>query len=124
MSDITYNDFSYLHPHKAFISRKEFWEEVIVQLNKDFAIGTQNILLAKTDLNGEEVAETLVKELEKGLPSLTPKLSEILYRIDVSEKRVESLKNLPGDLYYRCLAEIILQRTILKIITRKVYSNK
>lgn len=121
MSDIVYNDFTYLEKYKEFISRKEFWLDVSEQLSKDFNNTFSVKLDETTDLQGEHIAEIFVKELEKELPAYTPRLSEILYRIDVPEGQVASLKNVPDDIYYRCLAEIILKRIILKVLIRKSY---
>jgi hypothetical protein len=124
MSDIVFNDFTYLEKYKEFISRKEFWLAVSEQLSKDFNNTFSVKLDETTDLRGEHIAEIFVKELEKELPSYTPRLSEILYRVDVSEAQVASLKNVPDDIYYRCLAEMILKRIILKVIVRKTFSGK
>jgi hypothetical protein len=121
MADIILNDFSYLDKYKEFISRKEFWLAVSEQLSKDFDNAFSVKLDETSDLNGEHIAEIFVKELEKELPSYTPRLSEILYRIDVPEAQIESLKNVPDDIYYRCLAEMILKRIILKVVIRKYY---
>lgn len=123
MPDIILNDFSYLDKYKEFISRKEFWLAVSEQLSKDFNNTFSVKLDDETDLNGDHIAEIFVKELEKELPSYTPRLSEILYRIDVPESQVDSLKDVPNDIYYRCLAEMILKRVILKVIIRKSYSE-
>jgi len=124
MAEITLNDFSYLEKYKPFVSRKEFWLAVSEQLSKDFNNTFSVTLDEKTDLNGEDIAEIFVKELEKELPSYTPRLSEILYRIDVPEGQVASLKDVPDDIYYRCLAEIILKRIILKVAIRKMSADK
>lgn len=123
MADIILNDFTYLEKYREFISRKEFWLAVGEQLEKDFNNGFFVKLDETKDLNGEHIAEIFVKELEKELPSYTPRLSEILYRIDIPEEQIASLKNVPDDIYYRCLAEMILKRIILKIIIRKSYSK-
>jgi hypothetical protein len=123
MADIVLNDFSYLEKHKEFISRKEFWLAVSEQLSKDFNNTFSVNLDEESDLQGDHVAEIFVKELEKELPSYTPRLSEILYRIDVLEAQIESLKDVPEDIYFRCLAEMILKRIILKVIIRKSYSE-
>lgn len=123
MPDIVFNDFTYLEKYKEFISRKEFWLAVSEQLSKDFNNSLSVKLDEETDLRGEYIAEIFVKELEKELPSYTPRLSEILYRIDVPEAQVASLKNVPDDIYYRCLAEMILKRIILKVVIRKYYSE-
>lgn len=122
MPDIVLNDFTYLEKYKPFISRKEFWLDVSAQLSKDFNNAFSVKLDDTTDLNGEHIAEIFVKELEKVLPTFTPILSEILYRIDVSETQINSLKNVPDDIYYRCMAEMIIKRIILKVIIRKSYS--
>lgn len=123
MNDIIPNDFTYLQQYSDFISKEDFWVEVILQLNKDlnkeFAINVPH-----SDLKGERAAELIINELMKYLPSITPELSEILYRIDINEKALTSLKGMPVDIYYRCLAEIILKRVVQKVITRKMYSGK
>ena len=124
MPDIILNDFNYLEKYKEYISRKEFWLEVSEQLTKDFNNGLSLKLDAITDWQGEHVAEIFVKELEKELPTFTPQLSEILYRIDIPESQIDLLKNVPDDIYYRCLAEMILKRIILKVATRKMFSQK
>lgn len=124
MPDIVLNDFTYLDKYKEFVSGKEFWLAVSEQLTKDFNNDFSVKLDESTDLQGEHIAEIFVKELEKQLPSFTPRLSEILYRIDVPETQVASLKNVPDDIYYRCLAEMILKRIILKVAIRKYYSEK
>lgn len=123
MPDIILNDFTYLEKHKEFISRKEFWLAVSEQLSKDFNNDFLVNLDETTDLQGDHIAEIFVKELEKELPSYTPRLSEILYRIDLPETQVASLKNVPDDIYYRCLAEMILKRIILKVIIRQNYNK-
>jgi len=124
MPDIILNDFSYLEKYKEFISRKEFWLAVSEQVSKDFNDTFSVKLDEKTDLEGDYIAEIFVKELEKELPSYTPQLSEILYRIDIPESQIDSLKNVPDDIYYRCLAEMILKRIILKIVVRKSYKTQ
>ncbi len=124
MPDIVLNDFTYLDKYKEFVSRKEFWLAVSEQLTKDFNNDFSVKLDESTDLQGDHIAEIFVKELEKQLPSFTPRLSEILYRIDVPEAQVASLKNVPDDLYYRCLAEMIIKRIILKVAIRKSYKSQ
>src|ERR1700722_5319736 len=123
MNDISVNDFSYLEQYRPQISNPEFWQEVLVQLNKD--LGKKDaIKIATESMKGDTVAELFVIALQKYLPEITPQLSEVLYRIDVSESQVTALKDMPIDIYYRCLAEIVLKRTIQKVITRKMYSGK
>lgn len=123
MTDIVPGDFSYLQQYAQYINREEFWNEVIAQLNKD--LGQDNVVsAAQGHLQGENGAEAIVLSLQKFLPTVTPRLSELLYRIDLGEKYEASIKNLPIDLYYRCLSEMVLKRIIQKVITRKVLSDK
>lgn len=121
MPDIVLGDFTYLQKYKSFTLQKEFWLDVIEQISKDFNYSFP-AKLNNGDLQGEYVAELFVKELEKQLPAFTPRFSEILYRIDVPEAQINALKNVPDDIYFRCLAEIILKRIILKVIIRKYHS--
>lgn len=123
MADIIPNDFTYLEQYKQFVAQPDFWKDVITQLNKDFGNG-QAIKVAEEFLKGDNVAELVVGALQKYLPEITPQLSEVLYRIDVGEKQMDSLKSMPTDIYYRCLGEIVLRREIQKVITRKMYSGK
>jgi hypothetical protein len=95
-------------------------EQLAKDFNNDFSVK----LDVSTDLQGDYIADIFVRELERELPSMTPRLSEILYRIDVPELQIASLKNVPDTLYYRCMAEMILKRIILKVAIRKLYSEK
>jgi hypothetical protein len=123
MTDLVPGDFSYLQQYAQYVNREEFWVEVIAQLNKDF--GAHNAINAEQKhLQGENGAEAIVVSLQKFLPTVTPRLSELLYRIDLGEKYEASLKNLPPDLYYRCLSEMVLKREIQKVMTRKLFSDK
>lgn len=123
MTDIVPGDFSYLQQYSQYINREEFWKEVLAQLNKD--LGEENVIAINSSLlNGENAAEAIVNALQNYLPTVTPRLSEILYRIDLGEKYEASLKNLQPDLYYRCLSEMVLKRIVQKVITRKVFSGK
>ena len=123
MSDLIPNDFSYLEQYTQFTSNPGFWKDVLVQLNKD--LGAEDaIKVADEMMKGDNVAEFIVLLLEKYLPEITPEISEILYRIDVNENQVASLKSMPSDIYYRCLGEIVLKRIVQKVITRKMYSGK
>ena|ERR1700722_10329907 len=123
MNELVPNDFTYLEQYSQYTSNPDFWKEVLTQLNKD--LGTEDAIMVATEmLKGDNVAELMVKLLEKYLPEITPQLSEILYRIDVNEHQLVTLKGMPVDIYYRCLGEIILKRVIQKLITRKVYYGK
>lgn len=122
MSDIVKSDFSYLEHYKPYISGA-FWEEVIAQLHKDL-LDDSVVRTDMRDLKKEDAAEILLSKLQTYLPQVTPQLSQILYRIDLKEEHLESLNDLPSDIYYRCLSELILKRTVQKVITRKLLSGE
>jgi hypothetical protein len=90
MTELVPGDFSYLKQYAQFISHEEFWNEVLMQLNKD--LGQDNaIVIEPKHLLGENAAEAIVVALQKYLPTITPRLSEILYRIDLGEKYEASI---------------------------------
>ncbi|NNM94254.1 MAG: hypothetical protein HKL88_02180 [Bacteroidia bacterium] len=122
MASIIPENYSYLKPYSGEINRKQFWENVVAQINKD--TGSENAVHVKLeDLQGEEAAEAIVTHLQKQLPAFTPRLSEILYRIDIDEENTKRLKNLPDDLYFRILAEMILKREVMKVLTKGFLSD-
>ncbi len=122
MASIIPENYSYLKPYSGEINRKQFWENVVAQINKD--TGSENAVHVKLeDLQGEEAAEAIVTHLQKQLPAFTPRLSEILYRIDIDEENTKRLKNLPDDLYFRILAEMILKRVVMKVLTKGFLSD-
>lgn len=123
MADIVPGDFSYLQQYAQFVGREEFWKEAIAQLNKD--LGEHDAIKINDEhLKGENAAEAVVVALQQYLPTVTPRLSELLYRIDLGEKWQASLKNLTPELYYRCLSEMVVKRIVVKVITRKMFSGK
>ncbi len=122
MASIIPENYSYLKPYSGEINRKQFWENVVAQINKD--TGSENAVHVKLeDLQGEEAAEAIVTHLQKQLPAFTPRLSEILYRIDIDEENTKRLKNLSDDLYFRILAEMILKREVMKVLTNGFLSD-
>ena len=122
MASIIPENYSYLKPYSGEINRKQFWENVVAQINKD--TGSENAVHVKLeDLQGEEAAEAIVTHLQKQLPAFTPRLSEILYRIDIDEENTKRLKNLSDDLYFRILAEMILKREVMKVLTKGFLSD-
>jgi hypothetical protein len=122
MTDLIPGDFSYVKKYVTDVNIGEFWIEALAQLNKDIG-QVDAIIISQKQLHQENAAETIVNSLQKYLPSITPRLSEILYRIDLGEQFEASLKSLPAELYYRMLSEMVLRRIVQKVITRKVYNS-
>ncbi len=123
MAALISGDFSNLKAHIKEINRSGFWTDVVAQLNKDIG-DDKAVFFNPGHLLGEDAAEELVKTLQRYLPSVTPRLSEILYRIDINEENTLGLKDLPTDMYYQVLSEIIVKRVVQKTLTRIIFSDK
>jgi uncharacterized protein YjgD (DUF1641 family) len=75
--------------------------------------------------NYDQLKEWLTSEIVKLLLNDMEKLLNILYRIDVNEKKVKEVfaQNNP-QMIAPILAELILQREIQKAVTREEFRNK
>ncbi len=75
--------------------------------------------------NYDQLKEWLTSEIVKLLLNDMEKLLNILYRIDVNEKKVKEVfaQNNPK-IIAPILAELILQREIQKAVTREEFRNK
>lgn len=122
MFEIVFNDYSYLEEYKPQINKRDFWQKVIIQLNKDVCNGSDLILLID-NVDAENPAKTIIGALSKYLPGVTQQLPLILYRVDINEKTYAELSNLPKEMYYCCFSEVILKRIIQKVFVREMYSQ-
>ena len=95
------------------------------QIIKDFGISGLEIIFSGN-------THSAYKEL---LHQITPVLGQLylhdreafhglLYRIDVDENKVKKIiKNSEGDNFERELAELVIEREFIKVLTRKLYSR-
>jgi hypothetical protein len=106
---------------EKFREDEELIRLTIEQLKKDFGTSFPELNLSgqKDKLFHElavQIAESLV-EIRKKNPQL---LNGILYRVDVTEKQIEGVKN-QKDCFL--LAEILIQREFKKVIIRRFFSR-
>ncbi len=96
------------------------------QVAKDFGIVGVDVLFSG---NPETAYEELQSQITPALTGLY-KLNQsafmaLLYRIDVSEIKVKNLeKTTRGTDFFNGLAALILEREFLKVLIRKLFSNR
>jgi len=99
--------------------------EVTRFVEKDFLIGENNSLIPSTDIASlEEFKKYLTKKLKFLLDNKFDMLVNILYKIDISEKKLSQLfsgKN--RDSIPATLADLIIERQLQKIKLRKMYKE-
>jgi len=99
--------------------------EIVRFVEKDFLISETNSLIPTTDLTSlEEFRKYLAEKLKILLDEKFDTLVNILYRIDISEKKLSQLfsgKN--RDSIPASLADMIIERQLEKIMLRKLYKK-
>jgi len=99
--------------------------EIVKFVEKDFLISDNSSLIPSTDLASlEEYKKYLTKKLKFLLDEKFDTLVNILYRIDISEKKLDQLfsgKN--RDSIPAALADMIIDRQLEKIRLRKLHKE-
>jgi len=99
--------------------------EVTRFIEKDFLISDNNSLIPSADIASlEEFRKYLTEKLKFLLDDKFDTLVNILYRIDISEKKLSELfsgKN--RDSIPASLADLIIERQLQKIRLRKMYKE-
>ena len=104
---------------------KEQVVEIVKFVEKDFLISDNNSLIPSTDLTSlEDFRKYLTEKLKFLLDEKFDTLVNILYRIDISEKKLSQLfsgnnrNSIPS-----VLADYIIERQLQKIKLRKLYKE-
>jgi hypothetical protein len=104
---------------------KEQVVEIVKFVEKDFLINDKNSLIPSTDLTSlEDFRKYLTEKLKFLLDEKFDTLVNILYRIDISEKKLNQLfsgnnrNSIPS-----VLADLIIERQLQKIKLRKLYKE-
>jgi hypothetical protein len=99
--------------------------EIIKFVEKDFSISDNYSLIPSTDIDSlNEFRKYLTKELRILLDEKFDTLVNILYRIDINEKKLNQLfsgKN--RDYIPAVLSDLIIDRQLQKIKLRKLYKE-
>ena len=101
----------------------DMWPKVIAQIEKDFAENQLDWTVSSEKDLFEGVFESL-KSFMLDLSRSNFDLYQLLYRIDVPEKYIISLKRLNDlELFIEKLTELIVRREIQKVLIRKYFSG-
>jgi hypothetical protein len=94
-------------------------------IEKDFQIADEDSLIPAIDiLNFEDLKKYLTEKLSYLLEHKYDKLINILYKIDVSEKKLgELFSGSNRDSIPEVLAELIIERQLQKVKFRQLYKN-
>jgi len=95
------------------------------QVIKDFGIFSIEITFSGNEQTAyEELKQQLIPELLKLYENNYSKLQSLFYRIDLPEKKFRELPTTDKSMFVDGLADLILERELLKVITRKLLSGK
>ena len=100
----------------------EVIRETVNQIKKDFGMFDLEINFSGNEQTAyQELKAQLVPLFENLLSNQSEKVFALLYRIDVSEKLI---KQVPDSVSFADhIAELVLQRELLKVVLRKLYSR-
>ena len=106
-------------------SDKQPFEEIVKFVEKDFLISENDSLIPSTNLESlEEFRKYLTEKLKVLLDEKFDALVNILYRIDISEKKLSKLFSGDNrDSIPSVLADLIIDRQLQKIRLRKLYKE-
>ena len=105
------------------IMANEFLKETTFQLEKDFLNIGVNFDIEKPIHDYKQLfsfASKLVNTLNEQDPK---RILNLLYRIDLSEEKVQSEMQISSLTFSELLAELIVKRELQKVIMKNYYSN-
>lgn len=107
---------------ETFRHNLEIIRETISQINKDLSIFDLDIVFSGNEQTAyREVKEQLIILFKELLNRDAEKVFALLYRIDVPENKV---KEVPASCTFEeHIAELVLERELLKVVIRKFYSQ-
>ncbi len=109
---------------QQYFDKKAYLKKVLLQINRDFEMAGCDFELPKNEIEVlEELQNILTINLEPLMKENGPRLKNLLYRIDVSEKSIYRGMSENTDLQLAVLSiNKIIERELLKILIREKYS--
>ena len=111
---------------EIYFNNQQVIDQLLRQLEKDLEL-EYNSLSCQFD-NGnlfEKIHALILPVVEKNIQQNYGNFMNTLYRIDVSEEKMNhALQNKTSSDYASIITELILQKEMKKIITRLVYANR
>ena len=107
------------------ISKPDIFTAFKDQIKKDFEMCALNSdFILSLDANYGMLLQTLAKEIEGIMKNYSTKLSELLYRIDISEQQVKKLSKEKADPHLAdIVAELIIKRELQKVVLKEMYKK-
>lgn len=116
MKGIGVNDTS------LYLNQKDYFEKLKCQLSKDFGDDDFDYELDQICLEDSKLLPQLVyRFLDQLFSRNTESLFQLMYRIDIPDKDMQSIVFGSGLDFYS-LADLVLKRELLKILFREKYS--
>ncbi len=109
----------------TFFNKELIVEDLINQIKKDLGMfGIDFLLSQDTIITYSELLKSLVSNIEPLFKEDKNRLFSILYRVDISEKDLESAgKELPDYNQIEIVAHQIIKRELKKVLIRKYYKQ-
>jgi len=105
---------------ESYIKSKSILRLLIEQIKKDHQnAGIPIKILVSRSYSFQELSDILV---QKFIDVSSTQLSQLLYRVDISESQLASQMNSPG-LDLKVIADMIIKRELQKVILRLKYSS-
>lgn len=105
---------------ESYIKSKSILRLLIDQIKKDHqTVGIPIKILVSRSYSFQELSDILV---QKFTDVSSTHLSQLLYRVDISESQLASQMNSPG-LDLKVIADMIIKRELQKVILRLKYSS-
>jgi hypothetical protein len=116
------NNFSWVDENQKWITQyPDFIQLVGKQIHKDFSLEGLNIEYdVFDDLN--RMYQKVYVQVTHFVQNDFNALMRLLYRIDISEEKVQRQMDLIPDDTARAISELILKREIQKVVLRKQFS--
>ncbi len=105
------------------LAKPDLFEAFKAQVKKDFencALNSEFVL--KMDPDYGMLLQLIAVEVEVIIKLSSTKLSELLYRIDISERQIKKLSNLKADSDFTdIVSELIIKRELQKVVFKQMY---
>jgi len=110
----------------AFKGLNNLYELFILQLTKDFnSANFDTSFVSKLKADIQEIQFAIIEQLEREEINSKFKLSNLLYRIDISELQINKLcKEKPDKNLNEILSELIIKRVLQKVVFKEFYKAK
>lgn len=104
---------------QKYLQENELFENCIKQIRKDMNLDLQHLLQEK---EGYAILfEEMKAFIHYNLKNPTPEFFNMLYKIDISEKRLKQALSMNIDDPIAKISQMIIEREVQKVIFRKLY---